>query len=184
MGRNNWEGYADIGVNVLSPQTYKAGAVLANGARLEEIYADHVVLERDHHHTALYIEGHAVAANAESAVASMLTVGGTTPVPAAVADSHDELNDVVRIAPVFAGDQVRALELYPAAHSDLFGRLGFEPGDRIVAVDGAVVKDVREAIAELRQVTAGAAVILTIEREGKRLSLSVDGSILRSGERG
>lgn len=106
-------------------------------------------------------------------------VGGTAPVPPARADSHEALTDVVRIAPVFSDDQVRALELYPSAHSDLFGRLGFEAGDRIIAIDGAAVKDVREAIAQLRSVTAGAAMVLTIERGGRRQNLSVDGSILR-----
>lgn len=184
LGRNNREGYADIGVNVLSPQTYAAGAVLANGALLEEIYADYVVLERDHRHTPLYIEGHAAPAGADPTVSSMLTVGGATPVPAAVADSRDALTQVMRIAPVFDGDRFQALVLYPAAQSDAFTRLGLEPGDRLVAIDGIALKDSRTAIAELRQVSDGASLSVTIERGGKRQSLSLDGAAVRQAGSG
>ena len=103
LGRNSREGYADIGVNVLSPQTYKAGALLANGVRLEEIYTDYVVLTRDGQATRLYVEGRVQPASATPMVASMLTVGGTTPIPAARADSREALTEAVRVAPVVEG---------------------------------------------------------------------------------
>jgi len=182
LGRNSREGYADIGVNVLSPQTYEAGAILANGARLEEIYSDNVVVERDSQKSRLYIEGRALQSNTAPVSATLLTVGGASPVPSAVADSRDTLTDAIRIAPLFDGDYVRALELYPGAQSNLFERLGFKPGDQVIAIDGAAVKDFRKAITALRQVTAGAAIVLTIERGGKDQDLSVDGSIFQSNE--
>lgn len=184
LGRNSREGYADIGVNVLSPQTYKAGAVLANGARLEEIYADHVVLERDQRHTPLYIDGRAAPAVADPTVSSMLTVGGVSPVPAAVADSRDALTQVMRIAPAFDGDRFQALVLYPAAQSDAFTRLGLEPGDRLVAINGIALKDSKTAIAELRQFSDGASLSVTIERGGKRQYLSLDGAAVRQAGSG
>jgi type II secretion system protein C len=179
LGRNSLDGYADIGVDVRSPQTFKAGAVLANGARLTEIYADSVVLERNGVRSRLYLEGRGAAVTDGDIGSPNFAVGGTAPIPPASADSHEALTDVVRITPVFARDQVQALEVYPSKHSDLFGRLGLEPGDRVVAIDGAAVRDAKAAIAQLRQVTAGAALILTIERSGRRQNLSVDGSILR-----
>jgi hypothetical protein len=184
LGRNSREGYADLGVSVLSPQTYRAGAILANGARLEEIYADHVVLERDHRRSPLYIEGHAIPAGAEPTSASVITVGGTASVPASVADSRDTLTDFMRVAPVFVGDQFHALVLYPAAKADVFVRLGLEPGDQLVAIDGVTLKDSKTAIAELRQVSDGASLSVTIERGGKRQLLSLDGSIARHIESG
>jgi hypothetical protein len=184
LGRNSREGYADIGVNALSPQTYKAGAILANGAHLEEIYSEYVVLAREALRTRLYVLGHAPPPGAEPPGPSLLTVGGTTPVPPAVADSRDTLTEVVRIAPLFDGDHVRALELYPSIRSNLFERLGLEPGDQVIAIDGAALKDSKEAIEELRRLTAGASVNVTIERGGRHQTLSLDGSLLISGARG
>jgi len=184
LGRNSREGYANIGVNVLSPQTYRAGAILANGARLEEIYADFVVLTRDAYRTNLYLDDRSRTGNDLPALTSLITVGGAPLIRPAVADSEDKLTEFVRIAPVFAGDQVRALELYPSANAILFAQLGLEPGDRVIAIDGAAVQDSRAAIGELRRLTAGAALNVTIERGEKSLTLSLNGSILRSGERG
>jgi PDZ domain len=184
LGRNSREGYADIGVNALLPQTYKAGAILANGARLEEIYSDYVVLAREAFRTRLYVLAHALPAGDQPLVASLLTVGGATPVPPAVADSRDTLTEVVRIAPLFDGDHVRALELYPSTHSTLFERLGLEPGDQVIAIDGAALKDSKEAIEELRRLTAGASLNVTIKRGGRQQTLSLDGSLLVSGVRG
>jgi general secretion pathway protein C len=183
LGRNSREGYADIGVNAHWPQTYRAGAILANGARLEEIYSDHVILAHEALRTSLYILGHTPPAGAHALVASLITVGGTTPAPAAVADSRDALTEVVRIAPLFEGDHVRALELYPSAHSSLFERLGLEPGDRVIAIDGEALTDSKQAIEELRRLTAGASVNVTIERGGRHQTLSLDGSLLISGTR-
>jgi type II secretion system protein C len=180
LGRNNREGYADIGVNVLSPQTYRAGAVLANGARLDEIYADHVVLERDHRHTSLYIEGHTSSVTTDPAVTSMLTVGGTTSTPAAVANSRDRLTQSIRIAPVFDGDHFQALVLYPPEHGEVFAQLGLQPGDRLTAVDGVRLKDAKEAIAEFRRLSEGAWLNATIERGGRAQTVLLDGSLLKS----
>lgn len=181
LGRNSREGYADIGVNALSPQTYRAGAILANGARLEEIYADSVVLVRKEQRTRLYIVGHAPPADAQPVVASLMTVGGTAPVPAAVANSRDALVDAMRISPVYDGDTFRALELYPNAQSDAFARLGLEPGDRVTAIEGVALKDSRAAIAELRRLTSGASLNVTIERGGKSQTLSLNGSLVKPG---
>jgi len=78
-GRNAREGEALIGVNENSPQTYKAGALLINGARLVEIYPKYVVLEKDGRSARLYLQNTKGSADANDAV---LAVGG---VPAAAA---------------------------------------------------------------------------------------------------
>ena len=181
LGRNSREGYADIGVNVLSPQTYKAGAILANGARLEEIHSDFVVLQRDAQRSRLYVEGHAPQANGAPMPASLLTVGGTKPIPAAAADSRDTLTEFVRVSPVFEGDHFHALVLYPSSQSDVFARLGLKPGDRVTAIDGVALTSSKEAIGELRRLTEGGSLNVTIERGGKSQTLSLDGSLVKSG---
>jgi hypothetical protein len=180
LGRNTREGYADIGVNVLSPQTYKAGALLANGVRLEEIYSDYVLLTRDGQATRLYMDGRAQPASATPVAASMLTVGGTAPIPAARADSREALTEAVRVAPVFEGDRLHALELYPGGEPDRFAALGLKPGDRITAIEGKALTSAPESIEQLRHLSDGVALNVTIERSGERQSLYLDGSILKA----
>ena len=74
-GRNSREGFAEIGVRARSPQTYTAGALLANGARLTEIYDHYVVLERGGRSARLYVQGEAQPDGKRAR--ELLTVGGT-----------------------------------------------------------------------------------------------------------
>ena len=186
LGRNVREGYADIGVNALSPQTYRAGALLANGARLEEIYSDYVVLARDSHRARLYVTGRAVPADAPLPYLPLLTVGGVTQTAkAAVADSHDRLTEIIRASPVYQGDILQALEVYGSGSSDTFARLGLEPGDRVTAIEGASLRNPGEAMAQLRRLAEGASLTVTVVRGGKPQTLSLDGSVVKArGTRG
>jgi len=182
LGRNANEGYAELGVNAASPQTYRAGAILANGARIEEIHADHVVLARDGQRQRIYMDGTAPAGHQLSDNALAL-VGGVKAQAAAIANSADELTNHIRVAPVYAGPVVRALKVYPTQHSTVFAGLGLEPGDHITAIDGRAVTDFAQAIASLRQLSGGVAVLVTIERNGRSTALSLDGLILTAARK-
>ncbi len=175
LGRNSREGYADIGTAAVSPQRYRAGALLANGARVAEIHADHVVLTRDGQEAQLAVQGHGPA-DLRTEPSSLLTVGGARRSTPAIPDSQDALTDRIRIAPVFESDALHALEVYPGVQSEAFGRLGLQQGDRITAIDGAPVSDQARAMAELRRLTEGAALLVTVERGAGTEVLALDGS--------
>lgn len=172
-GRNAREGYVDIGVNTSSPQTYRAGAILVNGARIEEIHTDYIVLERDGQRARLYVEGHRLVDD-PNPNQSLLFVGGADPSLPAIADSRDALTNFIRVTPVYQGDSVRAIEVYANDRSNVFSALGFEPGDRITSINGEPVSDAARAIATLRRLTQGEAMQVTVERRGVVQALSLD----------
>lgn len=182
-GRNAREGTADLGVEERSPQRYRAGARLANGARLEEIHTDHVVLEREGVRTRLYLEGRAPA-EAPLPLIALATVGGVEPRGPTQASSTDPLTEALRLAPVFEGDAVRALEVHANARSEVFQQLGLEPGDRITAIDGVAVTGMATALAQLRALSQGAALRVTVERGGSVSTLALDGAVVLAAHAG
>jgi len=181
-GRNASDGTASIGINAGSPQIYRAGALLANGARIVEIHEDSIIIERDGQNVRLFVEGSEPASSAVDDSA-LLSVGGQDLALAAAPDSRDELTDVMRVTPVFEGDAVRALEVHANERSDLFGRLGLQAGDQITSVNGEPVTDVFSSIAALRRLTQGEALLLTVVRQGQTETLSLDGAVVIASAR-
>ncbi|MGH8242487.1 MAG: PDZ domain-containing protein [Steroidobacteraceae bacterium] len=181
-GRNARDGTATIGINAGSPQTYRAGALLANGARITEIHEASIILERDGQTVQLFVEGNEPAGST-GIDSPLLTVGGQNVALAAAPDSRDELTDVMRVTPVFEGDAVRALEVHASERSDLFGRLGLQAGDQITSVNGEPVTDASSSIAALRRLTQGEALLLTIVRQGQTETLSLDGAVVVASAR-
>jgi len=76
LGRNVHEGYAMLGVSADNPQTFGAGALLLNGARLTEIHEKYVVLERGGRSARLYLRSTRQALDAASGDNPLLMVGG------------------------------------------------------------------------------------------------------------
>jgi type II secretion system protein C len=178
LGRNSRDGSADIGVNALTPQTYAAGALLANGARLEEVYTDFVVLERDSHRERLYLNGHAPANAAQPLWPQMFFVSGSMAAEAAVANSRDPLTDAIRVSPVYQEDRFLGIEVYEGDQQAVLAQIGLEPGDRIAAINGRELHDAGSAIAELRKLLVGQVLTVTVHRSGVIVSLELNGSVL------
>jgi type II secretion system protein C len=181
LGRNNREGFAQIGVNARSPQTYAAGALLANGARLTEIYKHYVVLERDGHSSRLYLKGEAANERAlpDSAAAALLTVGGASPEAAAQSNSKERLTDYLRPSPVFAGGQLHGYALFAGRRAAAFSHLGLQPGDVITQINGSSVSESSDSLEMLETLTQGEALSVVIERAGVAQTLSLDGAALK-----
>lgn len=176
LGRNSREGFAQIGVNARSPQTYAAGSVLANGARLVEVYERYVVLERDGRSARLYRQGEVQPPNPRDT--ALVTVGGTPPEPAAQLTSRDELSQFIRPSPVFVGTQLRGYALYAGRQPAAFSDLGLEPGDVLTSINGTLVSGANDSLGSLNTLTEGAVLNVVIERQGVAQSLSLDGSVL------
>lgn len=175
-GRNNREGFAQIGVNARSPQTYGAGAILANGARLTEVYPNYVVLERDGRSVRLYLHGQPQPDS--SGVTALLTVGGPpAPVPALV-KSEDHLTAFLRPTPVFADGRLQGYSLQAGRNSAALETLGLKPGDVLTQINGSPVSSAADSLGALATLAQGAALSVVIEREGVSHALSLDGANL------
>lgn len=181
LGRNSREGFAQIGVNARSPQTYAAGALLANGARLTEIHEHYVLLERDRHSERLYLQGESRPASVPEGVttAGPLTVGGTPEAPAPVT-SQEPLTDYVRPSPVFVNGQLHGYALFAGRKARVFSQLGLQSGDVITQVNGTPVSANSDSLTALESLTKGEALSVVIEREGIAQTLSLDGAALQN----
>lgn len=177
LGQNARDGRALIGVDAHNPQTYTAGALLANGVSVAEIYKDYVILRKGDQSARLYVQG-AVKAPDEQALNALLAVGGTNANPAAAAPSSFDFTDYIRPNPVYEGAEFRGYEVYPGSQPLAFSRLGLQPGDLITVVDGAPLNEPRQAVEFFQELTQGRAVTAVVVRKGREESLSLDGAVI------
>jgi general secretion pathway protein C len=176
-GRNIGEGTAQIGTSIDNPQTYMAGALLVNGARLVEIHTDHVVLRKGERSARLDIYSRTKPAVASSN--ELLNVGiESTPVASTKPAQRDSLTDYLRPSAVYDEQALRGFKVFPGKKSGVFAQLGLQAGDLITAIDGLPLIGRAETIQMLRQLTEGAALSVTVERAGSKIQMTLDGAAI------
>lgn len=176
-GQNSHSGRAILGVDRDHPQTYLAGAILENGARIDEIYRDHVMLVKGGQHTPLYIDHQVASEPAARKQSALLMVGGASPEPPHPRDREDLVTDFVRPVPVYRSGAIAGFQVYPGRRSAPFNQWGLKAGDVITDLNGQPLTDPDQVLQILQGLLEGEALQATVQREGGTpLSISLDGA--------
>jgi type II secretion system protein C len=178
LGRTPADSSAEIGVVRESPQTYMAGALLENGARLAEIHDHYVVLKKAPYSARLYLN------SSSSGDKALLAVGGTAQLPPtrAKVTSREELTEYIRPSPVYDGDALVGYQVYAGAHSEVFSQMGLRAGDMIVALDDTPLTESEAAWNLLRRLADGQMLSASVKRGSELIRLSLDGSLITQAE--
>jgi type II secretion system protein C len=181
-GRNPREGAAMLGTDGRNAQTYLAGALLSNGARIAEIHERYIVLERDDRHARLYLQDRKSRASSKPNPEDLAMVGGVANAPALVPANQDPITNYIRPNALYAGDVLRGLEVYAGRQTGIFSQLGLRAGDVLISLDGVPLSDVTQAIETLRSLVTGARLNAILERDGKRHSVSLNGALIAADQ--
>jgi len=184
-GREPEQGWAIIGASGQAARVYATGASLPGGTKLVAVYPNRVILDRNGARESLLLPR--LTGGAGGAIPTASRPIGVPP-SATLADSVRQLlvrnpstgNDLLRPQPVFAGGSLRGYRVYPGRNRAQFAGFGLQPGDLIMAVNGAPLDDPNRGLEILRGIGQGTAVTLTIDRNGQQQQLTVDpGAVTR-----
>lgn len=201
-GKTLRESTASLGTDPRNPQTYAGGAILANGAVIEEIQVDRVVLQLDGRRATLMIDRNAAARVAMNAVVNEqrtkaghpvltptlsegpigpTTVGGRRGSAGQIQNmptSHEDLSNFIRSQPVFENGRIAGIKLLPGTNVSHLASLGAQSGDVIRSVEGKMI-DSASAWEKIDDaLMSGRSIVVGIEREGSLTSILLDGSRL------
>ncbi len=177
------QGWAIIGASGQTARVYATGASLPGGAKLFAVYPDRVILDRNGSRESLMLprlaSGGAAGAGIGQRAAGLPPVAATD---GSLAESVRQLlvqnpsagAELLRPQPVFAGGSLRGYRVYPGRNRAQFSGLGLQPGDLVLAVNGAALDDPNRGLEILRGVGQGSAVTLTVERGGQQQQITVD----------
>jgi general secretion pathway protein C len=178
VGGNAREGLAVLGAAESSSRTYVAGALLENGARLTELYSDHVVLTRGVQRFTLYLPQAGKRDSVDGKASASLTVGSFAPAAPPLSTPPARVSDAMRLAPVYEDERVVGYRVYAGANAGQMERWGLKEGDVLVTLAGQPLNSPDQVESVTEQLIQGALIEAEVRRGGERLPVTLDGSML------
>jgi general secretion pathway protein C len=168
-------GWAIIGATGQSARVYATGSALPGGTKLVAVYPDRVIIDRGGARESLLMprlsSGSAGVAYTPPAAQAPLTPDDLV---RQVLGQESAVNELLRPQPVYAGGQLRGFRVYPGRDRTLFAGTGLQPGDLVMAINGAALDDPQRGVETLRGIGQGAPVTVTIDRNGQQQQLTID----------
>ncbi|SEQ08441.1 general secretion pathway protein C [Ectothiorhodospira magna] len=165
---------------------YRVGAQLPGGARLEQIFADRVILSRGGSFEMLRLPRETLETTA------VVPVRPIAPTIARGASQRDEtlastlaerraiwlqeparFMDSIRARPVMVQGEIRGFTVSPRRDPALFRQAGLRPGDVVTGINGTPVSAITDPQALLTQLAQATEIRLDLERQGRTLSLTL-----------
>jgi type II secretory pathway component PulC len=174
--RDPGRGYAILGQSDESARVFAVGAKIADGAVLQRVYKDRVILNRDGKLERLTLLGRDGASIPQTtAPQSERQVRAAAPEQVTAEDSSSNVPvrmEKFLLLPVFGARDSGARIGMPRNPAE-FSKTGLAAGDILTAVDGAPVHGAQSA-ANLLRAAAGRALTLTVQRGAETQQIQVD----------
>jgi len=173
-------------------QAYRVGDSVPGGAKLHEILADRVILQRGGRFETLTLPKEKVTDGADntpprSPVTSRPPRPGLTPNgrygPGAqqlkamrerLLKNPQEAMQMINAQPVMDGGQMKGYRVTPGRDRRLFSSVGLRPGDIVTSVNGIPLSDPAQMGQLFDQLTSARPLDVTVERGGRQSHLSLD----------
>lgn len=171
------KGLAMIGESAQSSKVYVVGATVRPGTRLHSVYIDRVILDRNGQLETLSLP--------RPSTAGIITRSAAAPRPANNGQFADNLRriaetnptafaEVVRPQPVFANGVQRGYRVYPGRNRQQFAKLGLQPGDLVLSINGTPLDDPQRGMEIFNTIGTSDRVNVTVERNGQSQELTLN----------
>lgn len=168
-------GWAIIGESPTSAQVYMIGEAVRSGTKLHAVYADRVILERDGQLEALALPTQSLAGVLSQPAAARPAGGQFTENLRRIAETNPTaFSEIVRPQPVFANGVQRGYRVYPGRNRQQFARLGLQPGDLVVSINGTPLDDPQRGMEIFNTMSSSDRVTVSVERNGQAQDLTLN----------
>jgi general secretion pathway protein C len=172
------KGLAIIGESAQQTKVYKAGDSIRSGTKLHEVYADRVLLERGGKLETLALPRRSATPITASRPAApppaQMPNRTVQDLRQAVESNPTALTEIIRPQPVFANGVQRGYRVYPGRNRQQFSKLGLQPGDLVLAINGTPLDDPQRGMEIFNTIGASGEVMVTVERNGQSQELTLN----------
>lgn len=169
------KGLAIIGESAASANVYTVGQAVRPGTNLHAVYADRVILDRGGNLEALALPTQNLAGVQMSRGPAPRSQSQFQENLRRIAESNPSaFAEVVRPQPVFANGVQRGYRVYPGRNRQQFARLGLQPGDLVLAINGTALDDPARGMEIFNTMGTSDRVTVTVERNGQSQDLTLN----------
>ncbi|HEY5809545.1 MAG TPA: type II secretion system protein GspC [Povalibacter sp.] len=169
------KGFAIIGDSAAASNVYATGQAVRPGMTLHSVYHDRVIFDR--------------GGRMESLMLPVQSLGGVqiSSAPARPQQSQFQDNlrriaetnpsaftEIIRPQPVFANGVQRGYRVYPGRNRQQFAKLGLQPGDLVVSINGTPLDDPQRGMEIFNTLGSSDRVTVTVERNGQSQDLTLN----------
>jgi general secretion pathway protein C len=170
------KGFAFIGESANTARMYAVGKAVRPGTVLHSVYPDQVVLDTSGKLESLRLP-RLGGGNLAAQIARPPPRSAPTPVEnlRRMAESNPAaFSEIVRPQPVFAGGVQRGYRVYPGRNRQQFAKLGLQPGDLVLSINGTPLDDPQRGMEIFNTMGAADRVTVTVERNGQPQELTLN----------
>ena len=171
------KGLAMIGESAQSAKVYVVGATVRPGTRLHSVYLDRVILDRNGQLETLSLPRPSTAGIITRSVAATPRPGGSQFADnlRRIAETNPTaFAEIVRPQPVFANGVQRGYRVYPGRNRQQFAKLGLQPGDLVLSINGTPLDDPQRGMEIFNTIGTSDRVNVTVERNGQSQELTLN----------
>lgn len=170
------KGFAFIGESANAARMYGVGKSVRQGTVLHAVYADRVILDTNGRLEALMLPR--LSANLTAQLAPPpprpQTNQFTENLRRMAESNPSAFSEIVRPQPVFANGVQRGYRVYPGRNRQQFAKLGLQPGDLVLSINGTPLDDPQRGMEIFNTMGSSDRVSLTVERNGQPQELSLN----------
>jgi len=169
------DGLAILGENAAGAKVYAVGDNIPGGAKLHQVLADRVVIDRNG-----VLESLTLPRALQPGAAPPSTAALQTEAPIMdrmrklIADDPGLMADIMRPQPVFAQGKQKGYRVYPGRNRQAFTRLGLRPGDLVMAINGTPLDDPARGQEIFRTLGSSSEAHITVMRSGQQQDLTLN----------
>lgn len=169
------KGLAIIGESAQQTKVYSVGDTIRSGTKLHAVYPDRVTLNRGGSLETLALPKRNLAVAAARPAPPPQTTNRVIENLRRVAETNPTaFAEIVRPQPVFANGVQRGYRVYPGRNRQQFAKLGLQPGDLVLSINGTPLDDPQRGMEIFNTIGTSDRVQLTIERNGQSQELTLN----------
>ena len=180
-GEDPAQGFAFIGESANTAKMYGVGKAIRGGTKLHAVYLDRVILDTGGRLETLALPRLGNGAGAGALVARPAAVAGR-PQPSQFAENLRRIaetnptafTEIVRPQPVFANGVQRGYRVYPGRQRQQFSKLGLQPGDLVLSINGTPLDDPQRGMEIFSTISSSDKVNVTVERNGQPQEITLN----------